>query len=347
MKKLLGLAVIMVCVVSLAQAQESTGENTAEGLTGGQIIIEPEITEFEDWNYICITDDEDQTNCLAQNVVRNDQGGRVSTIDIFPIASETGFATGASIALPLGVSLSDGLEFRVEGTPMRKFDFEVCSSEGCIARIGLSPLVIEKMSAGAETKLTVRAGSQEKVDIEITLSTDGFAEVMEELMTNAPQLVEASAGTVAAGEVITEPEIEVFDDWTRVCITDPNDNRQCRIRQIVLNDSGGPIATVDIFKVSGDERFVAGIEILLPHGVIIENGFELQVDSALPRRYQFTTCLRDGCLVRIGVTGIELDRMKLGSTMTMVFYAGLGGASDQQIDLNSSLIGFTRAFDSL
>lgn len=347
MKKLMGLVATVATVGSMAMAQDSTDGESGEGLSVGQIVVEPEITKFEDWNYICITNDEDQKSCLAQHVIDSQRGGRVSTIDIFPIAQETGFGAGASIAFPLGVSLSDGLEILIDGTPVQKYNFVICTSEGCIARIGLYSSIIEQMANGADTKLKVMVGLEEKVEAEFEISTNGFAEIIEELMTNAPQIIEQTDDLVATGEAIVEPEIEVFDDWTRACLTDEEGNKLCRIRQILLNESGGPLATVDVFKVSEDERFLAGIEILLPHGVTLEDGLEVQVDGALPRRYEFTTCLRDGCLARIGLSSSELNRMKSGSEMKLVFYAGIGSASERQFDVSSSLIGFTKAFNSL
>ncbi len=379
MKKIVGLAAVAAAVSSLAFAQDAAEEQTAEepagnetvagpdvqqdsseeqsdegeeqsaeGLTGGQIIIEPEVQQFEDWSYICITDDAGVDSCRVQQILNNDEGGRVAIVEIFNAPEDSASTAGAAIALPLGLSLREGIELRIEGAPTVRYDYTICQSDGCLARIGLSDLAVRRMTEGADARITVRVGFEaEPPVVELDISSDGFREAYQLLADNPDAPDESAEAEVAQGEVIAEPEIEVFDDWVRSCLVDEEGSQQCRIRQTIVNESRIPLANIEIFKITGDERFQAGAELLLPHGVSLEDGLEIQIDDALPRRYQFSTCVLDGCLARIGFTDTELERMKAGTAMRLVFYTSLGSENELQFDFDASLIGFTRAFNSL
>ena len=347
MKKLLGIACAAAAAATWALAQDSTEGESGEGLTGGQIVVAPRITQYEDWSHVCVTDDEGEETCQAQHVIRNENGGRVATVEVFNVPEGLGFAAGAAIALPLGVSLRDGIELRIDGAPTRFYEFSICVTDGCLARIGLTELAVRRMNEGALVTLLVRVGVAADREVELELSPAGFPEAYQALAENPETLDETPDIAVAQGEIIAEPEIEVIDDWARACLVGDDGNRQCRIRQIILNDSGGPLATIDLFKVADNENFQAGMEIVLPHGVALEDGIEIQIDSSLPRRYQLSTCLPDGCLARIGIKQEDLGRMKAGSEMKVVFYASFGGPRETQVQFISSLIGFTKAFNSL
>ena len=147
------------------------------------------------------------------------------------------------------------------------------------------------------------------------------------------------------GEVIVQPTETVFDDWTVICIRNDEGEENCRMQQVVLNDSGTPIATLEVWKINNNTDLVAGSVIALPLGVMLEEGILMQVDQALPRRYRYVMCDRDGCYSRLGLSRNEVGRMKAGSSMSMTIFAFAN--PDQPIDLEISLAGFTKAFDSM
>ena len=347
MNKYIGTIVGTLAISSMAIAEDTADDQSEAGLTSGQVIIEPEIKEYNDWNHICIKDDAGTNVCQVQHVISNEDGGRVATIEVFKVPINTGFTAGAAVALPLGISLSDGLEFRIEGAPPRRFDFSICVTDGCLSRIGLSELTIQRMIEGATTTISVNVGLASEQQVELDISLNGFAEAFELLTDEVSSIEDQSEVEIAQGEVITEPEIEIFDDWASACLIGETGEKECAIRQVLFNDDGVPLAKIDVFKVDDGELFIAGAEILVPHGVTIENGLEIQVDKSLPRRYEFSTCLRDGCLARVGITESEMEKMRTGQNLNFVFYVGLGGVSEQLIEFSASLKGFTEAFNTL
>ncbi len=338
-------AAVIVVTAAGAVAQDSTEQLSVPALSGGQIVVEPEITQYEDWETVCVTNDEGTKSCQLQHAIPNQGGGRVATIEIFNVPPGSGVVASAAIAVPLGVLLSDGLTLNVNDRPIRQYEFAICISDGCLARIGLQEALLNQLQAADNASFSITTGFNNETEIELDLSLAGFAEGFAALQ-ETPFVAEGVPIDldVAVGVEINEPEVTIFNDWARDCVVGPDDNRRCRLRQQVVSDNGTLLAAMIVFKENQDERFAAGAEILLPHGVSIENGLELQVDDALPRRYQFTTCLADGCLARIGVTQADLDRMKRGARMHVVFFAG---ADRSMQDFYVSLIGFTDAFESL
>ena len=153
------------------------------------------------------------------------------------------------------------------------------------------------------------------------------------------------SGGLSGGEVVVQPEVTEFTDWTLVCVPDDDGAKACNIRQIVLNAQGEQASFVEVFKVADNPNFSSGAIIVMPLGVSLEDGLELQVDSALPRRYGFQYCAETGCFSRIGFTDNELHRMMRGAVMKMTVYSVFGGPTP--VELQVSLSGFTDAFNSL
>ncbi len=150
---------------------------------------------------------------------------------------------------------------------------------------------------------------------------------------------------LSGGEVIVEPELTEFDDWTLTCVKTDEGTDSCIIQQIVQNEQSARVAIIDIFKVDDDAVFEAGAAIVVPLGVSLAEGVSLKVDSSLERRYQYTICINDGCVARIGLTPEDVQRMKNGREMEMSVYVGI--TADRRVELQISLIGFTKAYDAL
>lgn len=347
MKKLLGLFISTFLLSSWVQAQESTELQPEDGLGEGLVVITPEVTEFDDWNYVCVKDDDGNDFCQAQHIILNQRGGRMATIEVFRLPEGSSFAAGAAIATPLGVNLSKKIELQIEGAPSRLYDYSICVSDGCLARIGLTQLALERLIAGSQSSIKVFVGLTGEREIKLEFPSNGFAESYAKLEKESVFTEDDLNLNVAEGEIIREPDIEVFDDWSSICFITETGEKECQIRQISLNEFGTPLATINIFKVADNERFPAGAEILVPHGVSVQSGLELQVDGSLPRRYEFSTCLQNGCFSRIGLTESDLERFRSGEELKLVFYVGLSGVSEELVEINSSLNGFMLAYNSL
>ena len=179
----------------------------------------------------------------------------------------------------------------------------------------------------------------------LALSLGGIAFAQDSQQAEDQTEADSAATELQVGEIVVEPTVAEFDDWTVVCVKNDDGGEDCRMQQVVLNASETPIAEFEIWKIPENAELAAGSVIALPLGVMLEEGILMQVDQALPRRYRYALCDAGGCYSRLGLSKVEINRMKAGSKMTMTIYAYQ--SPDQPIDLEVSLAGFTKAFDSL
>ncbi|MCY3878792.1 MAG: invasion associated locus B family protein [Rhodobacteraceae bacterium] len=156
---------------------------------------------------------------------------------------------------------------------------------------------------------------------------------------------QGSASNLSAGTVVVQPEITEFEDWSRICTANDDGDKECTIQQRVPNESGGDIGIFTIYKVENQSEFEAGATIVVPLGVTLTYGLELQIDDALPRRYEFRMCIADGCIARIGLPENLVTRMKRGAEVKLTMYVGIDGSDEVQA--TASLHGFTDAYGSL
>ncbi len=155
----------------------------------------------------------------------------------------------------------------------------------------------------------------------------------------------SSRTDLQVGEVVVEPTTTEHGDWAVICLKNDDGEENCYMQHLVLNDEATPIARIEVSKLLNDPERAAGSIIALPLGVLLQDGILIQVDQALPRRYQYAVCDATGCYARIAFTNAEITRMKAGNSMRMTIFAYAN--PDDPIELMVSLTGFTSAFESM
>ena len=90
---------------------------------------------------------------------------------------------------------------------------------------------------------------------------------------------------------------------------------------------------------------IAGANIIAPIGVLLQNGLLFGIDDAEPKQYPFIVCNNVGCLVRIGLTPLELQAMRKGETGKIT--VRLFQDSANPFAINVSLNGFSAAYSAL
>ena len=84
--------------------------------------------------------------------------------------------------------------------------------------------------------------------------------------------------------------------------------------------------------------------VLLPLGIMLQEGLIVQVDQNPGTRHAFRVCTTNGCLARFGLRTETVDQMKAGQQLLM----GVSALNlDAPVALQVSLRGFTRAFAEL
>ncbi|MEM6489429.1 MAG: invasion associated locus B family protein [Pseudomonadota bacterium] len=156
-----------------------------------------------------------------------------------------------------------------------------------------------------------------------------------------------------AGAQTAQDELrDTFGDWQLRCASDPSSGREaCVIAQIGKGAQGNDVVEVRIRKLDGitdqDGRQVpAAIQIIAPLGVALKAGMRVQIDGNNPRGAAFEVCLASGCFVRETMEQAFIDEMKAGA-VAKVSLAAITGQGAAQVDVDISLSGFTRAFNTL
>lgn len=186
------------------------------------------------------------------------------------------------------------------------------------------------------------------------ISTQAFAQ---ETTTDEATAAEAEAAATAQEAATAEsfptgtpvaPEVysrEKHGDWDVRCVRGTEGEEPCQLNITLLNQEGGPVAEVTMFRLPEGRQAVAGGLISVPLGTHLPDGVRISVDGSNPLGFQFTTCDPQGCFARVGFTQEVINRLKNGADAVVTIVPA--AAPDQRLDLPMSLTGFTAAFTAL
>lgn len=159
--------------------------------------------------------------------------------------------------------------------------------------------------------------------------------------TEAP--ADLAIGTPTEGGPGTTYIAETHGDWEVNCLRAPEGQAdRCQLTQLLTDETGNPVAEVNIFDVPDNDPIVAGATIITPLDTLLTGGLRLSVDGAGERAYPFRFCQPIGCFVRIGLTEDDLQLMRGGNAGEIVIIPLQ--APDQEVALTMSLSGFTAGF---
>ena len=88
---------------------------------------------------------------------------------------------GATLVVPLGTLLSEGLKISVDDGPLKVYNYAFCAIGGCFARVGFTEQDIESFKAGNTAKLTIVPAQAPDQVVEITASLSGFTAAFNEV----------------------------------------------------------------------------------------------------------------------------------------------------------------------
>jgi invasion protein IalB len=129
------------------------------------------------------------------------------------------------------------------------------------------------------------------------------------------------------------------------CIKATEGNDPCQLYQLLNGPSGNPIAEISLFHLPGGGAAVLGAEAITPLGTLLTAGLGFQIGEAAPKSYPFNWCMGDGCVSRLGFTGLELEALKRGNEATLVIYSI--EQPNEPIQIKLSLDGFSDGFSKI
>ncbi len=164
---------------------------------------------------------------------------------------------------------------------------------------------------------------------------------------HAQKISDLAAETEEPAAPAEQPEVTQIGDWGVIC--DPAGNGSCAMTQLGKDPQGSPAIEFVVRKVDEESAEIEGVkiaavaDIITPLGVLLEFGLRLKIDEGEERGAPFRICQQHGCLVREPLSTDVISSLKRGNTARVTVAAEGAGP----IDIDISLRGFTKAFDSL
>jgi invasion protein IalB len=139
---------------------------------------------------------------------------------------------------------------------------------------------------------------------------------------------------------------ESFDDWQLKCFRNQTEDTPelCQMYQLLTESEGNPVAEFSLYKLGNAGNVVAGATIAVPLGTLLSEEVKLSVDGGKAKSYAYSFCTMGGCFARIGLTQGDVDALKRGVKATLQIVPAQ--APDQTVRIDSSLAGFTAAYDA-
>lgn len=168
-------------------------------------------------------------------------------------------------------------------------------------------------------------------------------------LTALPMSLAAQEATVPQTQPqVGEPVVAATHrDWQILCVQiDEAGTQNCEMYQLLLDPEGSPIAEISIAVLPFGAEFSAGATVTTPLETFLPTGLGFRIGADEEMRIEaFRVCTVVGCIVRMGLSADEVDRMKAGSTASLMIAPFV--AIDRPVEITVSLAGFTAAFEDL
>lgn len=184
-----GILAFSLTFASTALAQD-TSDSTDEAFPTG---TDPEVQvgqtyqagSYDDWEMVCVKVESGSEPCEIGQLVLDDSANPIADVRVFPLPQGSQAIAGATMLTPLGVSLQNGLLFSVDEGDPKQYPYAFCNNVGCIARVGFTPLELQKLRKGATAKMGIRLFQDPNNPITIGVSLKGFADAYTALTKRA------------------------------------------------------------------------------------------------------------------------------------------------------------------
>ncbi|WP_120501297.1 invasion associated locus B family protein [Roseovarius sp. EL26] len=197
------------------------------------------------------------------------------------------------------------------------------------------------IEAPSETESTVAAETESQDTQAEAPSAEGATEAD---VTAEPETNVASA---PAQEEAAQPAVyiaEQYGDWQLKCYKTDAEKDPCNLFQLLPDDSGNPVATIDLFKLPEGGQAVAGATVAVPLQTLLTQDLKIAVDGGRAKVYEFVYCDRSACYAQLGFTQEDINAFKAGNSAVMQIVPAQ--APDRFVNIGVSLDGFTAAFKS-
>lgn len=138
---------------------------------------------------------------------------------------------------------------------------------------------------------------------------------------------------------------EEYGDWQLKCFRTEAGEDPCQMYQLLIEETGNPVAEFSLFRLPEGAQAVAGATIVVPLGTLLPEELKISVDGGRPKTYSYSFCTMVGCFARIGLTQADVDALRAGAEGQLQIVPAQ--APDQTVDIKVSLDGFTAAYSNV
>ncbi|KZY37147.1 invasion protein [Roseovarius sp. HI0049] len=163
-----------------AQAEQGTADaNTLD--MGQEVQEDPSYVKetYGDWQLQCFRSEAEEDPCQMYQLLREEAGNPVAEFSLFKLPDDSQAVAGATIVVPLGTLLPQGLKIAVDSGQAKAYNYSFCSMVGCFARIGFTQADIDALKAGSEALLTIVPAQAPDQRVVIRTSLSGFTKAYE------------------------------------------------------------------------------------------------------------------------------------------------------------------------
>ena len=183
-----GSAALAQDTADKADTAKDGSSSAAAGLDLGQEVREdPSYIKdtYGDWQLQCFRSEADEDPCQMYQLLREDAGNPVAEFSMFKLPDGSEVVAGATVVVPLGTLLPQGLRIAVDEGTAKSYNFKFCSMVGCFAQIGFTQGDIDALKAGGEAVLTIVPAQAPDQRVVIKASLDGFTKAYENVSVAA------------------------------------------------------------------------------------------------------------------------------------------------------------------
>ncbi|MEQ8896755.1 MAG: invasion associated locus B family protein [Roseovarius sp.] len=162
-----------------AGEQGTTDANTLD--MGQEVQEDPSYVKetYGDWQLQCFRSEAEDDPCQMYQLLREEAGNPVAEFSLFKLPDDSQAVAGATIVVPLGTLLPQGLKVAVDNGQAKAYNYSFCSMVGCFARIGFTQADIDALKAGSEALLTIVPAQAPDERVVIKTSLSGFTKAYE------------------------------------------------------------------------------------------------------------------------------------------------------------------------
>lgn len=161
------------------EAEGQTEQTTSDANTldmGQEVQEDPSYIKetYDDWQLQCFRSEAEEDPCQMYQLLREEAGNPVAEFSLFKLPDDSQAVAGATIVVPLGTLLPQGLKIAVDSGQAKSYNFSFCSMVGCFARIGFTQSDIDSLKAGGEALLSIVPAQAPDQNVVIRASLAGF-----------------------------------------------------------------------------------------------------------------------------------------------------------------------------